>query len=139
MGLKKLLWWLAFATKNCKNCGINQGFLSYNFEYKCSFKCLSCIYIGDAKHDVASYFLALANRNDPICVAPLKVAKASTVTWLSSVAVADGHANKCCICKWSINFVLFDRWLRFIYTSDFRGRFNVKPLHFREFNIFKIL
>jgi hypothetical protein len=45
------------------------------------------IYIGDVKHDAASeiagiimlYLLTLANRNNPICVALPKVAKASTV------------------------------------------------------------
>jgi hypothetical protein len=48
---------------------------------------LSCIYIGDVKHDAASeiagiivlYLLTLANRNHPICVALPKVDKGSTV------------------------------------------------------------
>ncbi len=46
---------------------------------------LSCVYVGDVKRDVARdipgdiapYLLTLANRNNPICVAPPKVAKAS--------------------------------------------------------------
>ncbi len=42
------------------------------------------------------------NRNDPICVALPKVAKATTVTWLSCVAVTDGFDNKHRQCKWSI-------------------------------------
>jgi len=42
------------------------------------------------------------NRYDPICVAPPKVAKAITVTWLSRVAVADGYANRRHQCKRSI-------------------------------------
>ncbi len=46
---------------------------------------LSCIYIGDVKSDVATYFLTLANRNNPICVVSPKVAKASTIV---AVAVA---------------------------------------------------
>jgi hypothetical protein len=53
---------------------------------------LRIVYIADVKrdnaHDNAShsntYLLTLANRNDPICVALSKVAKASTI----SVAVA---------------------------------------------------
>ncbi len=40
---------------------------------------LSCVYISDVAHDVAPYFLTLANRNDPACVAPPKVAKTSKV------------------------------------------------------------
>ncbi len=48
---------------------------------------LSYVYIGDVKcdvvcdvtHDIMPYLLTLANRNNPICVALPKVAKASTV------------------------------------------------------------
>ncbi len=43
-----------------------------------------CVYISDVAGDIAPYLLTLANRNNPICVAPPKVAKAST----KSVAVA---------------------------------------------------
>jgi hypothetical protein len=53
---------------------------------------LRIVYIGDVKRNNAcnnagnsdTYLLTLANRNDPICVASSKVAKASTI----SVAVA---------------------------------------------------
>jgi len=46
------------------------------------------VYIGDVKFDNAcnnagdsyTYFLTLANRNDPICVSSSKVAKASTIS-----------------------------------------------------------
>ncbi len=41
--------------------------------------CLSCVYIGDVKRDFVPYLLTLANRNDDICIAPPKVAKASQV------------------------------------------------------------
>jgi hypothetical protein len=50
---------------------------------------LRIVYIGDVKRDNTSnsdtHLLTLANRNDPICVASSKVAKASTI----SVAVAN--------------------------------------------------
>jgi len=42
------------------------------------------------------------NRNYPYCVPSPKVAKESTVTWLSCVTVTDGVASKCCQSKWSI-------------------------------------
>jgi hypothetical protein len=49
---------------------------------------LRIIYIGDVKRDntrdnvgdSGTYLLSLANRNDPICVASFKVAKASTIS-----------------------------------------------------------
>ncbi len=49
---------------------------------------LSCVYIGDVQHDIAHdkardiapYLVTLANRNDPICVASPKVAKASKMS-----------------------------------------------------------
>jgi hypothetical protein len=45
---------------------------------------------------------ATKNRNDPICVALSKVAKASMMMWLLCVAVADSFANKLRQCKQSI-------------------------------------
>ncbi len=55
------------------------------------------------------------NRNDPFCVMLPKVARVSTATWLSRVAVTDSFANKCCQCKLSIMILsvsLCPRWQR---------------------------
>ncbi len=63
-------------------------------EYSTTFlRLLSYIYIGNVKSDVAPYLLTLANRNNPICVAFPKVAKASSVTWLLRVDVTDGFVT----------------------------------------------
>ncbi len=73
-------------------------------------KPLRIVYIGDVKRDNArdnagnsdTYLLTLANRNDPICVASSKVAKAITI----SVPVASIIAGIITLTFTNVNKVL---------------------------------
>jgi len=73
-------------------------------------KPLRIVYIGDVKRDNArdnagnsdTYLLTLANRNDPICVASSKVAKAITI----SVPVASIIAGIIALTFTNVNKVL---------------------------------
>jgi hypothetical protein len=67
------------------------------------------IYIGNVKHDVAPYFLTLANRNDPICVTSPKVAKASTI----HVTVAGSIAGVITLTFANVNIAL-----RIVHIGD---------------------
>ncbi len=68
------------------------------------------------------------NRNDPIRVAPPKVAKGITVTWLSRVAVADGYANKRHQCKRSItDYARSIIYICNVFIKQATGRLKTSP------------
>ncbi len=68
------------------------------------------------------------NRNDPIRVAPPKVAKAITVTWLSRVIVADGYANKRHQCKRSItDYARSIIYICNVFMKQATGRLKTSP------------